>query len=106
MNENLYTKERIEDIYQERISNEIDATITYLLEKNLTLHEEVRNFKREQKIQSIRLCEVMEQKENYKEEIEERGNEINQLFLHQIDLIGQLNDENQVIINLRKKMKY
>ena len=38
MNKNLYIEEIIEDICQERSSDEVDAAITDLLEKNLTLH--------------------------------------------------------------------
>ena len=59
MNDNLYIEERIEDICQERSSNEANVTITDLLEKILTLQEEVRKLKREQEIQSIRMCGVM-----------------------------------------------
>ena len=49
MNDDLYIKGRNEDIFQERSSNEVDATIIDLLENNLTLHEEVRKLKREKK---------------------------------------------------------
>ena len=103
MNENLFIGERIEDICQEISSDEVDAAITNLPDKNLTLHEEVKKFKREQEIQSIRLCEVMKQKDKEKEEIEEKENEneIHQLYLQQVDFIDQINDTNQELINLR-----
>ena len=79
-----------------------------LLENNLTLHEEVKKIKREQEIQSVRMCEDMEQMDKAKEEkrqltkkIEEKNNEIHQLSLQQEDTIDQLNDANQELINLR-----
>ena len=50
LNENLYIEEIIEDLCQERSSNEVDATIKDILEKNLTLQEEVRKLKREKEI--------------------------------------------------------
>ena len=72
MNDQLYVKERIEDIY----SDEANEVIKELLEKNSTLQEEVRKLRREKEIQSIRLCEVMEEKNKIKEEIEGKNNEI------------------------------
>ena len=51
MNENLYTEERIEDIYPETNSDEVDEAIKDLLEKNSNLQEEFRKMKREQEIQ-------------------------------------------------------
>ena len=50
MDENIYIKERIEDLCLEINSNEVDATIKDLLEKNLILQEEVKNMKKEQEI--------------------------------------------------------
>ena len=79
--ENLYTKERIEDVYPKRNLDEVDKAIKDLLEKNSNLQEEVRKLKREQKIQTIRLCEVMEEIYKAKEEIEEKNNEIQHLSL-------------------------
>ena len=67
MNDNLYTKEIIEDICQEISLDGANAPITNLLGNNLTLYEEVWNLKREHEIQSVRLCEVMEQKGKGKE---------------------------------------
>ena len=72
----LYTDERIEDIYSKRNLDEDNEEIRELLEKNCNLQEEFRNLKREQEIQSVRLCEVMEEKDKAKEEIEEKNNEI------------------------------
>ena len=41
MNDNIYTKERIEDIYPKRNSNEVDEAIKDLLENNSNLQEEI-----------------------------------------------------------------
>ena len=46
MNDNLWTKERIEDIFLERNSDEADKVLKDLLEKNFNL-QEVRKLKRE-----------------------------------------------------------
>lgn len=81
MNDSLYTEERIEDICLERNLDEANAEIKDLLEKNSNLQEEVRKMKREKEIQSVRLCEVMEETDKAKEEIEETSNEIQQLSL-------------------------
>ena len=81
MNDNLYTEEIIEDIYPERNSDEVDEAIKNLLEKNCNIQEEVRKQKREQEIQSVTLCEVMEEKDKAKEEIKGKKNEIQHLSL-------------------------
>ena len=49
MNDNLYTEERIEDIYPERNLDEANEVIKDMLEKNSTLQEEVRKLKRNKK---------------------------------------------------------
>lgn len=41
-------------------SNEFDAAVVDLMEKNKTLAEEIRNLKIEQESQAISLCEVIE----------------------------------------------
>ena len=66
MNDQLYVEERIEDICLEGNSNEANEEIKELLEKNGILQEEVRKLKREQEIQLVRLCEVLEEKKNIK----------------------------------------
>ena len=66
MNDQLYVEERVKDFYLEGNSNEANEAIKELLEKNGTLQEEVRKLKREQEIQSIRFCEVLEEKNNIK----------------------------------------
>lgn len=103
MNEKLYTKQRIEDIYLESNSDEANEAIKELLEKNGTLQEEIRKLKREQEIQSIRLCQVMEEKNKTKEELEGKNNEIQHLSLQQVDFIDQLTNANEEIMNLRSK---
>ena len=62
MNDNVYIEERIEDICRERSSEKADVAIEDLLGRNLILQEEVIKLRREQEIQLIRICEVMEQK--------------------------------------------
>ena len=60
MNDHQYIKERIEKIFPSRSLDEENDAIKELLEKNGSLQEEVRKLKREQEIQSIRLCEILE----------------------------------------------
>ena len=108
MKDQTYIEERIEDLCKERISKEADVAIEDLLAKNLTLHEEVRKLKREQKIHSMRMCEVIEWKDKIEDEIklinarlEEKENEVQQLSLQQVDIISQLEVANQEVFNLR-----
>ena len=68
MNDHLYTKERIEDLHLASCPNETNEAIKELLKKNSTL-QEVRKLRREQEIQSVRLCEVLEEKNKIKEEL-------------------------------------
>ena len=49
-------------------SNEFDATIVHLMEKNRAQAEEIRNLKLEQESQAILLCEVTEQKKKAMED--------------------------------------
>ena len=60
MNDHLYTEERIEDLHPSSTSDEANDAIKELLEKNGSLQEEVRKLRREQEIQSVRVCEIME----------------------------------------------
>ena len=69
MNDQLYVEERVEDIYPEGNSNEANEAIKELLEKKGILQEEVKKMKREQKIKSVRLCEVLEENNKLKEEL-------------------------------------
>ena len=62
MNDHLYIEEKIEDFHPSSRSDETNDTINELLEKNGSLQDEVRKLRREQEIQSVRLCEVMEEK--------------------------------------------
>ena len=60
MNDHQYIEERIEDLYPSSSSDEANNVIKELLKKNRSLEEEVRKLKREQEIQSTRLCEILE----------------------------------------------
>ena len=66
MNDLKYVEEKIEYFLPSRSSNEANNAIKELLEKNGSLQEEVRKIKREQEIQSIRLCEILEQRNKVK----------------------------------------
>ena len=69
MNDNLYIEERIEDIHSESNLDEANEAIKELLERNGTLKEVIGKLKREQEIESIGFCEVIEEKNKIKEEI-------------------------------------
>ena len=103
MNDHLYNEQRIEDLHPPSRPNEANEAIKELLKKNGSLQEEVRKLRREQKIQSIRLCEVIEEKNKIKEEIEGKNNEIQHLFLQQEDFINQFHNTNEEIMNLRSE---
>ena len=62
MNDLKYVEEKIEDLLPSSSSDEANNAIKELLEKNGFLQEEIRKLKREQEIQSIRLCEISEQR--------------------------------------------
>ena len=78
------------------------------MEKNGTLIEEVRNLKIEQEIQSIFLCEVIEQKKKVEEEkvmieddkrilankLEEKTSELNRIAHKQLKTLNQMMIEN------------
>ncbi|MDF3675414.1 hypothetical protein, partial [Enterobacter hormaechei] len=99
MNDKLYNREIIKDIYLERNSDEANEAIKELLAKNGSLQEEVRKLKREQEIQSIRLCEVLEQRNKANEDLEVRNNQ----SLQHESLVGQLSNANEEIMNLRSE---
>ena len=75
MNDLRYVEERVEDFFPSRSSDEANNAIKELLEKNGSLQEEVRKLKREQEIQSIRLCEIVEQRNKAQEELEARNHD-------------------------------
>ena len=81
MNDHLYIKERVEDLHPSRKLDEVNEAIKELLEINVSLQEEARKLRREQEIQSVRLWEVMKEKNKIKEEIEGKDNEIQHLSL-------------------------
>ena len=76
MNDHLYIEENIKDPFPSRSLDEENNTIKELLEENGSLQEEIRNLKREQEIQLVRLCEILEQRNKMKEEMDERINKI------------------------------
>ena len=68
MNDHLYIEEIIEFFFPSSSSDEANNVIKELREKNGSLQEEVRKLRREKEIQSIRLCEIMEQKKKKKKQ--------------------------------------
>ena len=74
MNDLRYVEERIEDFFPSSSSDEANNAIKELLEKSGSL-QEVRKLKREQEIQSIRLCEILEQRNKAQEDLEARNHE-------------------------------
>ena len=100
MNDHQYVEENIEDCFPSRSSDEANNTIKELLEKNGSL-QEVRKIKREQEIQSIRLCEILEQRNKEKEDLEARNNEDQNQSLQHEDLIDQISNANEEIMTLR-----
>ena len=95
MNDHLYIDERIEDFHSTSNSDEANEAIKELLEKNGSLQEDVRKMIREQEIESIRLCEVMEEKNKVKVKMEGKDNEIQHLSLQWADFINQLTNANE-----------
>jgi len=75
MNDLKCVEEKIEDFLPSSSLNEANDAIKELLEKNGSLQEEVRKLKREQEIKSIRLCDILEQRNKAKEDLEARNNE-------------------------------
>ena len=67
INDTLYIEEIIEDINSESNLDEANEVIRELLENNGNLQEEVRKLRREQEIYSMRLCEIMEEKNKTKQ---------------------------------------
>ncbi|GLJ10090.1 hypothetical protein SUGI_0121890 [Cryptomeria japonica] len=102
INDHEYVETKIEDLFPTSSSNEVDEAnnaIKELLEKNGLLQKEVRMLRREQKIQSARFCEILEQRNKMQNEIEGRNNEIVQ---HE-DLTEQLSNANEEIRILKEQ---
>ena len=59
--------------------------------------------KREQEIQSIRLCEILEQRNKAKEDLNGRNNEIQNQSLQHEDLIDEISNANEEIMSMRWK---
>ena len=98
-----YVEERIEDFFPSSSSDEANDAIKELLEKNRSLQEVVRKLKREQEIQSIRLCEIMGEKNKTKVKMEAKINEIQHQSIQEVDLIDQLSNANEEMMNLRSE---
>ena len=75
MNDLKYVEEKIEDLLPSSSSDEANNAIKELLEKNGSLKEEIRKLKREQEIQTIRLCEISKQRKKAQEDLEAKNNE-------------------------------
>ena len=98
MNDLKYVEEKIEDIFPSSSSDEAKNEIKELLERNGSLQEKVWKLKREQEIQSIRLCEILEQRNKAKEDLEARNNEkYNQQHEDLIDQISEANQEIRIL---------
>ena len=93
----------ISDYFPSSSSDEANNAIKELLEKNGSLQEEVRKLRREKEIQSVRLCEVMEEKNKIKEEIKGKDKMIQHLSLQQDNFINYLSNTNEEIIHLRSQ---
>ena len=63
----------------------------------------MRKLIREQEIRLVRLCEIMEEKNKRKLEMEGKENEIQHLSLQQTNFINELTSSNKEIMNLRSK---
>ena len=73
MNDFRYVEERIEDFFPSSSSDEENNVIKELLEKNGSMEEEVRKLKREQEIQSIRLCEISKHRNKAQEDLDRKS---------------------------------
>lgn len=102
MNDHRYNEERIEYFFPSSSSNETNDAIKEILEKNGSLQEEVRKLKREEEIQSVRLCKILEQRNKIKEEMDGRNNEIQNQSLQHVDLMDQISNANEEIMSQRQ----
>ena len=97
MNDLKYVEEKIEDFFPSSSSDEANNATGELLEKNGSM-QEVRKLKREQEIQSIRLCEILEQRNKGQEDLEARNHEQQNQSSQNEDLIDQIFEENEEIM--------
>lgn len=67
-NDTQYQEIDTTELFVDGNTNEFDATILDMMEKNGTLTQELKNIKREQEVQSTLLCEVTDQKKKDEEE--------------------------------------
>ena len=107
--ESQYKEEDTIGLFDTSNFAENDKVIKELLEKNTILNNEVRTLKREHEIQSVRLCEVVEQKKKAEDDkamaevdkrqiatrLDERTSDIQRLTDNQLDMVNQLLLANQ-----------
>ena len=98
MNDHQYVEEKIEDFFPSNSSDEANKAIKEVLEKNGSLQEEVRKLKREQEIQSTRFCEILEQRNKMKDDIDGKNNEIQNQTLQLENIINQVSNINEEIL--------
>lgn len=101
-NDTQFQEEDTTRLFEEKNSNEFDAAIVDLMEKNNALNEEVRNLKGEQETQSILLCETTKLKKKGEEDrfmieedkrllanrLEEKSLDVQKLSSIQLDLMN------------------
>ena len=97
MNDLRYVEEIIKDFFPLSSSDEENNAIKELLEKNGSLQEEVRKLKREQEIQLVRLCKILEQRNKAQEELEARNHEQQNQSSQNEDLVDQISEANEEI---------
>lgn len=103
-NDSQYQEEDTTELFDNGNSIESDKAIKEILEKNNILSDDIINLKREQEIQFVRLCEVVEQKKKAKEDktmaeedkrqismrLDERTTDMQRLTNNQLDMVNQL----------------
>ena len=95
MNDLKYVEEKIEDLLPSSSSDEANNAIKELLEKNGSLQDDVRKLKREQEIQSARLCKILEQRNKAQEELEARSHEQQNQTSQNEELVDQITKANE-----------
>ena len=105
MNDQNYIEEKIEDLFPSNNSDEANNVVKELLEKNGSLQEEVRKLKREQELHSTRFCEILEQRNKLKDELDGRNIEVQNKTLQLENLIDQISHTNEEILNLRSEIE-
>lgn len=103
-NDTHYKEEDTTRLFENGNSSDFNVAVVDLMKKNNALTEEARNLKIEQEVQSVLLCEVIEQKKKDKEEkfmiedekrtltnkLEEKTSDVQKLANMQLDKMNQL----------------